>query len=180
MIVIGIGHKARQGKNTLARELVILAGKNNLYAKQYGFADSLYSLARALGMQGKDPHVLQHLGADVMRRIEDAHWVHQLWYRVIGEEPDLAVITDVRFENEAESIRTNPKGYIIDLQRYSPSGVRVVATDRDPYHISETELDGYDFDKVCSTNSLEQTKAIAYDLFGELVIPNIKQTNQII
>src|SRR4051812_38421523 len=115
MRLIGLGHKARQGKDTLARLIVMEAGRNSMYAKQYAFSSALYSLARRLGMKAKDPHILQALGTDVMRRIDKYIWIDELEYQLKNEEPEIAIITDVRFSNEAEFVTDHDASQLIKV-----------------------------------------------------------------
>lgn len=153
MIIIGIGHKSRQGKDAFAKMIVMEASKMNIYAKQYGFADALKAYARCLGMRKKDGVLLQQLGTNVFRRIDDEHWIRILFDTLDDEQPSLAVITDVRFKNEAYSIRRhNLANRVLDVQRFHTDaekfGQRYVTEDRDPNHPSETDLDDFLFDKV--------------------------------
>jgi hypothetical protein len=153
MKIIGIGHKARQGKNSLAAELVKQFGTKDIYAKQYGFADALKSTCRILGMKEKQGSVLQAFGTDVMRAINPSIWLDTLMYTMLEDNPDIAVITDVRFKNEAALVRQY-KGLLLKLERYNQSGKRFIVDDRDPNHPSETDLDDYEFDLVIKSTKL--------------------------
>lgn len=72
--VIGIGHRARAGKNWVADTI---HAQYPRITKIYSFADALRAVARAdYGMTSKDPALLQALG---------------LWYREGGIAPDLVI-----------------------------------------------------------------------------------------
>lgn len=170
MKVVGIGHKARQGKDSLAREIVILAGRRGLYAKQMAFADALRALARALGMEKKDPYVLQALGTDVCRRIDINFWVNILIDNLQEqyEGTDLIVITDVRFENEAKALHEAFGAMLVKLERLNADGSSYIAKDRDPNHPSEIALNDYKFHRHYKGAELADLKYFAdrilYDL----------------
>ena len=143
MIIIGIGYKARQGKDTIAREMVKHAGKLGLYAKQYGFADALKVECRINGgMEEKDPKLLQETGVWYRDNVDINFWVTLLGRQIQEEQPDIAIITDVRFINELEFIRNN-NGKLIKVSRKNPDDSPVVASDRNPNHSSESELDSH-------------------------------------
>jgi len=76
--------------------------------------------------------VLQYVGTDVFRRMNSDVWLNSLLGEIESDAPELALISDVRFENEIEVIQKN-KGFVIGLTR-------------DPYeqtdrHSSESEIE---------------------------------------
>lgn len=162
MIIIGIGYKARQGKDTIAREMVKHAGKLGLYAKQYGFADALKVECRINGgMEEKNPELLQETGVWYRNNVDINFWVTLLGRQIQEEQPDIAIITDVRFFNELEFIRSN-NGKLIKVVRKNPDGSSVVAPDRDPNHSSESELDSHlEWDYIVTNVHLPATFADA-------------------
>jgi hypothetical protein len=154
MLIIGFGNRARHGKDTAGEAVVEYYQKQNarlaglygrhkpLNVKLYKFADALYRECREQhGMTEKDPALLQNVG--MKRRGEDAdYWVKQIDAQLEIEKPDMAVITDVRFLNEVRYVRQR-RGVSVNVSRLNEDGSRYISTDRDPYHPSETELDGY-------------------------------------
>lgn len=148
-LIIGIGHKARQGKNELAKELVKTYCQAGYYAKQYNFSDALYNVARFFGMKEKNPRLLQALGTEVGRSLNENMWIDLLDYKLEEEKPDVAIIADVRFPNEWHYIHDHPwKSLTVRIDRYNEDGTRFISDDRDPNHISETSLDGWDWDHI--------------------------------
>jgi hypothetical protein len=80
--------------------------------------------------------VMQVFGTQVVRRMDPDAWVRALLAKVAREAPDLAVVADTRFENEARGIQ-KVGGKVVRL-------LRRVGRDA---HASETALDAYpDFD----------------------------------
>ena len=75
--------------------------------------------------------VLQYVGTDVFRKINSNVWLDSLFRRIEEEGPELALVSDVRFENEIKGIQKQ--------------GGFVVGLNRDPYqnedrHASETQV----------------------------------------
>lgn len=145
MILIGLGHKARHGKNYVADQMILHAAKaHDRIARSYGFANTLKAHCRiAFGMTTKDAPLLQMVGTDLYRRQNPDIWVNALMYQLDEERPDIAIIADVRFPNEARAIQTRG-GYLINISRQTADGAPWVAGDRDPNHPSETALDNYE------------------------------------
>lgn len=170
MIIIGIGHKARQGKDTLARTLVIEAGKRNLYAKQYGFADALKTVCRIqYGMRAKNPTLLQNTGVFYRDNISPNFWVHQLDRQIADERPEIAIITDIRFQNEHFFIKETG-GYTVRITRFLQDGSLYVANDRDPLHISETALsDDKYWDYSIANTAADLMPAHAESLLDQII-----------
>ena len=179
MILIGLGHKARQGKNYVANYMKEALESITLYA----FADELKLYCKAhhdellpkwqLALQTKqqpaqkdDPiygytPILQWYGTDVARKQDPDTWVKALAARVEKEKPHVALITDVRFPNEANYIKARG-GYLVDVIRRKLDGSQYLDPSRDPNHPSETALDEYlGFDYVITERdgNLEGLKA---------------------
>ena len=138
-IIVGLGYKARQGKNYTAQHI----------ADSYpgvvvtGFAAALKTYGRiAFGMRGKDPRLLQLVGTDLYRHIDPLIWIRVLHDTIAETKPRIVILTDVRFPNEAEYI-LSAGGYLAEISRTNENGNPYVARDRDPQHESETSLDSW-------------------------------------
>lgn len=138
MTIIGLGYKARHGKDSVANHLVTLLPG----ARIFSFADDLKALARALGMQEKNPLFLQRLG-NAMRALNENYWVRALQLRLDEARPEFAIVPDVRFVNEVHFIKDN-LGIVVKVERFESNGVLYVDPSRDANHESEVALDGYD------------------------------------
>lgn len=113
----------------------------------YGFADALKELAHLIGWDGtKRPHheygnfgrgayngrmLLQELGVGARAIIGEDIWVKTLLRRLDADRPTRAVIADVRFQNEADTIRERG-GVVIRVGRRGYIGTT---------HVSEVVLD---------------------------------------
>jgi len=124
--VIGVTGYAQHGKDTFGQHLVQAHG-----FKRYAFADQLRSLAlrvnpvvwgdpngahmrlsklvAEVGWEHAKQHsevrrFLQELGTAVRDIVGEDTWVDVLHRKLLKEKPDAAVITDVRFPNEADFV----------------------------------------------------------------------------
>ena len=151
-LIIGLGYKARSGKDAAADYLVRRYG-----FRRIAFADHLKSVVGlAFGfdthqMYGADKlvvdprwgntpvHFLQQVGTDLFRKyVDEDFWAKAVLNIIHASDHDRWVITDTRFPNEAELIHSNG-GYVFEINR----AVRPDAG-RDTNHPSETSMDGYD------------------------------------
>lgn len=156
-IIIGFGNKARHGKDTAAEAIVAFYERQNktrfqhlgkafgTRAVRHGWADSLYQIARdEYGMKEKDSPLLQRIGNE--RRVTHGsdYWIRKLAEKIRLED-DIVVIPDCRYWNEAEWVKAN-NGYMINVTRLNADGTPFVDPSRDPNHVSETELDNWNWD----------------------------------
>lgn len=59
---------------------------------------------------------LQYFGTDIMRKIWEPVWCSGTINKIVKEDSQLAIIADVRFPNEVQSIKDN-NGYVYWMQR---------------------------------------------------------------
>jgi hypothetical protein len=141
LFVIGIGHKCRHGKDTTANHIV---RQTKGAARIFSLADDVYAIARVIfGMTHKNGSMLQWIGTEGFRSKDPQTWINSLYWNMYNKRPQIAVIPDVRFPNEAQFVK-DMGGVIINVSRFNSDGSPFVATDRDPNHPSEVALDGYD------------------------------------
>ena len=138
--VIGLGHRARQGKDTVANFMIDRLGSR---AVRIGFADALYAVARAdHGMTTKDPKVLQYLGTEVYRQRDPEVWIRTLYYTALDRMPQVLIIPDVRFPNEVEFVH-QMGGFLIKVVRFNEDGTIFQDPSRNPNHPSESSLNNF-------------------------------------
>jgi hypothetical protein len=155
-LVLGLGHKARQGKDTVVR-LLQAAYPGRIF--RVSMADAMKAIARVeFGMTAKDGPLLQRLGTEVYKNGEPFRhrpkmppdpdiWVRAIAWTIAeldadAIEPIVACIPDVRFPNEAEFVQS-VGGVLARVTRLDGVGAPVIATDRPTTHISETALDDF-------------------------------------
>ena len=191
MKIIGLGHKARQGKDEAVQ--MILAERKTYQIQRFAFADALKRevntmIERAGGVDAffarkdllpwvvreenpdmKDPlcplgkfrTLLQYVG--VLRRESDPdYWVNQTIADINRHQPDVAVITDMRFLNEVKMIKS--------LGGYTCRVRRTGYVSSVPLHISETCLDSMtDWDYQIDAADLGQLKEQALRVFDSII-----------
>ena len=88
---------------------------------------------------------LQYFGTNICRKIKDQVWVDLCMKQIIASGTQLAIVPDVRFENEVEAIQK--------------AGGKVIRLTRKPHedaHPSETALDSYEnFDVVIDNQNFD-------------------------
>lgn len=134
--VLGLVGHARAGKDTLAQALIKLRPG----AERFGFSDAISVYARASGqMAARDPVVLQKVGW-AMRQARPSVWLDALYGTISDRAPALAIVTGVRFEDEAALIRAMG-GSLVRMIRMLPNGSHYVSPDRPHDHPVEREID---------------------------------------
>lgn len=185
-LLVGVGHKKRSGKDTIANRLV-----DKHQFRRVSWADSLKEAARIIfgwtdeHLYGRlkervDPYwgfsprwALQTLGTEACRNnIHQQIWVKSAWLRIEkirDENPGVGIVVpDVRFPNEADFIREKG-GYLWKVNRPG------LAADEAANHASETALDDYN-----GWNSiLENTHDLAH-LYGlvDTELENLKKPKE--
>jgi len=167
-LFIGLGYKAGVGKSTVAQHLRV----RHKFA-EYALADALKDTVAPLFNWDREDlddqdfkktvdknwgitprHALQTLGTDCVRKtFGDDFWVKRMQLTMSMYEDKLVVVTDVRFLNEAQSIKKQG-GLLWQIKR--PLTDAAAGT-----HISETEMDSFEgWDEVINNDgSLELLKA---------------------
>jgi len=176
-MIIGLTGYAQSGKDTVAKILVNQYGfirvafadkiREFLYETNPMFdsivGEPMFIKAR-VDRDGwdeakKSPHIrrlLQNTGVAARKVFGETFWVDQVLNNL--DPADNIVITDVRFVNEADSIKllcrfTNQDGQIWRVKR---PGVEAVNG-----HVSEHEMDGYKVDQIfANSGSLEDLEAM--------------------
>lgn len=153
-MLIGLGYKARSGKDTVADFLEKRCGFS-----QVAFADALKeACAKVFGLNNKQLYgnekevpddywgvtpreILQKVGTECFRHgYADDIWIRALKKRInnrIHRGRDV-VVTDVRFPNEAEAIKSWG-GIVVRVDREGAGASGGVQN-----HASEVSLDGWD------------------------------------
>jgi hypothetical protein len=134
--VLGITGHARAGKDTLAQMILrVVPG-----AERFAFSDGLAAYCRATRqMSARDPRVLQRVGMS-LRDADALVWLDVLYGAIADRRPPLAVVTGVRFENEARMIR-EMGGDVIRVVRRNADGSMYVSDDRPNDHPAEQAVD---------------------------------------
>jgi hypothetical protein len=110
--------------------------------------------------------ILQVVGTDIFRTINNDVWVNATLRRIEKEAPAVAIVNDIRFPKEVEGI-----------QKMGGKVIRLLRSVESDGHSSESELDSYDgFDAVIDNRelTLEQTAEKVCKALTELnLMPNM-------
>lgn len=93
---------------------------------------------------GKHAKLLQWWGTEYRRAQNSNYWVDQ-WKAGLNPKANIIMSTDMRFFNEAAAVKS-VGGFTIQVNRKNADGTPFVDPSRDANHVSETQLDGYNFD----------------------------------
>jgi hypothetical protein len=111
---------------------------------------------------GKPRTLLQWWGTDYRRAQDPNYWVTQLTDTLKREQPDVALITDVRFPNEVDAIHALG-GYAVKVTRTTAPDVKVHA------HASENVLDGFNgWDFTIAADNLTELRKQAVAIYRQL------------
>ena len=177
MKTIMISGKAGHGKDTVAqiiKEELELQNEKILIIK-FGdavkwFAREYYNWDGNKNIQGRS--LLQYIGTEMMRSYDEYYW-GRIVSEFIAANKDFtyALISDWRFYTEKEAILAdNKKCYTLRIER--PNFINPNMTEEQLKHISETELDNYNFDYIIynsgSILELREKVKLALDYFNKL------------
>jgi hypothetical protein len=134
--IIAIAGNARCGKDTLGKNICSLLNEYGIKSSTYSFADELKRetddfLKQTLGISAYTDNndeksiirpFLVFWGTDLRRKLNPTVWVDKVLERINDDE--VAVITDLRFENELDFVRLN-NGSVIYLSRIDKNGLEI-------------------------------------------------------
>ena len=153
VMLIGISGKKRSGKDTVGEIMLEWLQGNLGTAARVAFADQLKEeVARATGVSLEQIEsdkvrwrpILQWWGVEFRRHyFGQDYWLRKMVEKLLTMDEEFAVVTDVRFRDEADYIRASG-GFVVRVER---------ETGLQDGHVSELNLDGYDdFDYVLNNH----------------------------
>lgn len=89
-------------------------------------------------MSKRDPKALQRIGW-ALRQERPTVWIDALYWTIDDKRPPLAIVTGVRFKDEAQMIR-QMGGRIVRVVRVEHDGRPFIDPERDPDHAVEREI----------------------------------------
>ena len=160
--VLCISGKARHGKDSCAEILKRELEKFGKSVVIIHYADYLKMLAKQhFNWDGKKDEkgreILQHLGTDIVRKVNPSLWADVVMLTVysVFADYDYVIVPDCRFENEIK--------YWYESD-FDVKAIRIVRTgdfddgltEEQRHHSSEIDLDDYPMDIIIEAESLEE------------------------
>ena len=180
MLVIGVTGRARSGKNTVASGLMKAALKNNLVPQCFEISSYVLAELQATGEIDKwikrEELSLEDLSKLVRhgherRRNNPWYWLNKLAEDVGKWKPDVAILPNIRFRNEADYIRYVYSGKIIRVKTLIKDGIEFISPDRnpnDPMEIENLSIDA-DFFLTVKRGQTDILKDQAATLFNNIL-----------
>lgn len=115
---------------------------------------------------------LQYFGTDICRKLYSNCWVNNIIAQIVLDDPELALITDLRFQNEFKAIK-DINGKVIKLTRRNS----------DDTHISELDMSDVkdeDFDLVIDNQNMtidEKNQILLDNVFSWGYLPDVSESN---
>lgn len=181
MKTILISGKSGSGKDQFAKYLYDILDKNDFRVLVIHFADYVkYCAAQYYKWNGeKDVNgrtLLQHLGTDTVRKKYPEYWAEGVAKLISALENDwdYVLIPDCRFINEFKIVKNfNEDSVLVRINRLNKDGtyyLNPVLTPQQHSHISECELDDYDYDYIVDNSfDLEELKKRVKEFTMEIV-----------
>lgn len=175
---------ARSGKDTFAEAMVKIFSSYGIKSKTYAFATSLkrdidyftklnFSIS-SFTIDDDEKKIIRPIlvgYGESWRKADPNHWVNIVDFLIQNEEEKtINIVTDVRYENEADWI-LNKKGHIIYLNRKLPDGTYLQAANNEEALNSPLVKNKSSFDFCWETISDETqveeiVESIIITLFG--------------
>ena len=134
--MFGISGYARTGKDTFGETLVRILNKYGIRAKTYalanqlkidisGFTDSEFGID-SFTKDDKEKQIIRPLlvgYGEAWRKANPNHWIQTVDSNI--EYGELPIITDIRYENEADWILKKSNSFLLNLNRTKEDGSNV-------------------------------------------------------
>ncbi len=198
-ILIGLGHKARNGKDTVASHIKNTFGeKYNIELTSFGKllkdeVNEVDQLAFCMEMgipynfeidmsdplcqtkHGKQAPLQQWWGTEYRRKQNPFYWVNKAEEIYQNSTADFLIFSDVRFKNEHLWI-TSKRGYKVKVVREG-----FVDKTRDPNHLSEIDLDyaSWDYEIHRGEGELAGLKEDSLEVF-DLICRRVNPVDEMI
>lgn len=153
MILLGLVGRARCGKTSIANAIVEYSRGQDFVAKIYDIGAEVLQYCIASGMienklredlTPEEIQILVRVGKECRESDQD-FWIRPLMKKLAEEEPEVAIIPNIRYLNETEWVK-DYRGYNVRVTRLNENGSCFISTDRDPNHDSETQLQDFNAD----------------------------------
>ena len=153
MILIGVGHRAQQGKSEFCDTIIEHCGRTGLRYCEYSISDlilrycidnNLLPEMRREDCSSEQIQLLVKIGNE-KRAENEFFWLDQIRAAIVRDKPKVALIPNVRFPNEAEFVKSL-NGVNVRVKRYNANGTDFISSCRDPNDQTECSLDFWRWD----------------------------------
>lgn len=146
MVLLGLTGRARSGKSIVSRAIEEYC-VGRLDCKIYEISEYVLADLNRLGyLPGKTRPMLTKDELSIlvehghrMRSINTFHWMEYIAEEMNKDRPDVAIIPNIRFLNEAYFIRGFHRGKVIRVRSLIKDGLDYISPDRDPNDPMEYE-----------------------------------------
>lgn len=153
MIVLGVGHRAEQGKSSFCSVIAEQCSRIGIKWKEYSFSSSILEYAI---LSGRLPRIDRRECTDDQIKIlveignekraeKENFWVDKIREVIKRDRPGFALIPNVRFASEAEFVK-EVGGHNVRVSRLNPGGTKFISPSRDPNDVTETALEFWNWD----------------------------------
>lgn len=133
-------------------------GMNELFTRMHLTLELPHGVQFEIGADMTDPFcplgkhraLLQWWGTEYRRAQDPFYWVRKLALRIADDKPQFALISDMRFPNEAMWVKAN-EGYTVNVTRH---GYRM--SEGIEGHYSDVALDSYAYDYKITVGDSEE------------------------
>lgn len=146
-MLIGLVGRARSGKSTVVSAMVERAEEKSLKPWVYDIGGLVRAFCVEHGILPDIPREsMTHEQLDTLvkvgkeqRGLQPDFWIQDVEAFYQKNRQTVVLIPNVRYENELALVRRNG-GHIVRVTALNPNGSVYISRDRDPNHVSETEL----------------------------------------
>lgn len=183
--IIGINGKIGSGKSTISDMFSYLFKINNIDSKEFFFAYKLKKMVADLcdvdfeltmTQEGKNTYIemydmtlgelLQQIGTNLRDTVNINIWTINLFNQIKHTSAKYCIISDVRFPNELDLIKSN-NGISIRITR--PDNLTNNKSKRDKNHASEISLDNHTFDyEIINDGTINELYLKVQELFEKI------------
>jgi hypothetical protein len=149
-LVIGIGGRARHGKNTVADVLLSGFRERNVATREVTISSVVWDEAVRLRLVRSSTRAsathwelkkLVELGHAERAKNED-RWLELVTRNLVAESTRVAIVPGIRFANEVAWLRQAPRSVLVKVVRHDADGNIYRSPDRDATDPMETTIDG--------------------------------------
>jgi hypothetical protein len=146
MLVIGIGHRAQQGKSLFSEKIVKQCERVGISCGEYSFSDAIIDYCIETGAlpanthrSDCDPNLLVKVSKE-KREADLNFWVNRVRPRIEAEKKKVVIVPNIRFPQELRMVK-EMGGVTVRVRRKNANGTWFISPCRDANDPCENSLD---------------------------------------